>query len=171
MTFIVVAGAAGVGKSTVGRRLAERLRLPLLDLDALTNPLLEGIGALAVAGEHWNDPRLRSVIRPARYSALRAAIADQAHLGAVAVAPFTAELAGGREWRELVEACGGAPRVVWLHASVELIASRRAERAATRDRHVVDAPDAFRPAVPHLTVEASASPDELVASILSAFSD
>lgn len=166
MSVIVISGAAGVGKSTVGRLLAERMRLPLLDLDTLTNQLLDAIHVGGAA--HWNDPQLRAVIRPARYAVLRAAISDQSHIGAVAIAPFTAELSGGPEWQELVDACGAAPHVVWLHATAELIAGRRAVRAEARDQHILDAPDSFQPTVPHLSVEASGSPSDLVEVILRA---
>ena len=38
---VAVAGVAGSGKSTLGRALATALHLPLVDLDAVTNPLLD----------------------------------------------------------------------------------------------------------------------------------
>lgn len=154
--IIAIAGPAGSGKTTLGRALARALALPLLDLDTLTNPLLEGLGSL-LAGRHWNDSTLRPTIRPARYAALLAALSDQVDVGggAVLVAPFTAELAGGAEWRQLVHAAGGAPTTVWLQASPGLLAERRAGRAADRDAHVVDAAAGAPPVVPHLVVDAS----------------
>jgi sugar-phosphatase len=165
--FIVVAGAAGSGKSTLGLSLARSLGAALLDLDTLTNPLLELLGDDLSQGAHWNDPALRPVIRPARYAVLRAAVADQRAAGAdaVLVAPFTAELQGDEEWRLLAEAAGGAPYVVWLSASPELLASRRRGRGAARDVHVVDpAPDAS-PQVPHLRVDASLPTEQQLAEV------
>ena len=41
VAVVAVAGVAGSGKSTLGRALAVGLGLPLLDLDAVTNPLLD----------------------------------------------------------------------------------------------------------------------------------
>jgi sugar-phosphatase len=142
--IVVVAGAAGSGKTTLGRELARALRLPLLDLDTITNPLLDGLGPVAdpESGEprHWNDPALRPTMRPARYAALRAVLADQrdSGVGAVLVAPFTAELRGGAEWDALVEAAGVVPKVVWLRADAATLAARRAQRGAERDSHIVD---------------------------------
>jgi sugar-phosphatase len=155
VVIIVVAGPAGSGKSTLGIQLARSLRLPCLDLDTMTNPVLEGIAASLQM--HWNDARLRDVVRPARYRALRNTLADQvaAGMGAVVVAPFTAELRGGPEWDELVAAAAGAPFVVWVHAAPELLAERRAARGADRDAHIVDGSADTVPAVAHLRVDAA----------------
>jgi len=164
---IVVTGAAGSGKSTLGLELARSLGAAFLDLDTLTNPLLEGLGAEFAGGAHWNDPALRPVVRPARYAALRAAVADQVAVGldAVLVAPFTAELTGGAEWEQLVEAAGEAPVVVWLRATPELLAERRRIRSADRDAHVVDPPADSAPVVPHLVVDASLSTTQQLATV------
>lgn len=164
--IIVVAGPAGSGKSTLGLQLARLLRLPFLDLDTLTNPLLDQLADDILHGRHWNDPALRGVIRPARYAALLAALADQvkAGAGAVVVAPFSAELRGGPEWERLVEAAGGVPRVVWLRASPELLRERRRERSADRDAFIVDSGPAA-PAVPHMTVDASLAIAQQLAAI------
>lgn len=164
--IVVVAGPAGSGKSTLGLSLARSLRLPFLDLDTITNPVLEAFGAALTT--HWNDPRLRDVVRPARYRALRETLADQvaAGVGAVVVAPFTAELRGGPEWAALVAAAGSTPIVVWVHASPELLAQRRSLRAADRDAHIVDATDEPSPAVVHLAIDAALPTDQQVDLIL-----
>ncbi|MGK9148971.1 HAD-IA family hydrolase [Plantibacter flavus] len=173
IVIVVVAGPAGSGKTTLGRALSQALGLPILDLDTITNPLLDGLtrGAAGaprlLADAHWNDPALRAAVRPARYAALLAVLADQrdAGVGAVLVAPFTAELQGGTEWEALVEAAGVAPRVVWLHANPTTLAARRAERSADRDAHIVDPPADSAPAVPHLVVEAALSTTQQLATV------
>ena len=169
--IVVVAGAAGSGKTTLGRELARALRLPLLDLDTITNPLLDGLGALTdpdgAEPLHWNDAKLRPTMRPARYAALRAVLADQrdSGVGAVLVAPFTAELRGGAEWDALVEAAGAVPKVVWLHADAATIAARRAERGAERDTHIVDPSTDTPPAIEHLSIEAALSTSQQLAAV------
>ncbi|QJU53112.1 HAD-IA family hydrolase [Herbiconiux sp. KACC 21604] len=168
MMNIVVSGAAGSGKSTLAAELARSLGAALLDLDTITNPVLEAVTASLPSGAHWNAPELRPVIRPARYAALRAVLADQVRAGvdSVLVAPFTAELQGGAEWRELVEAAGAEPTVVWLRASPELLAERRRLRSADRDAHIVDSPADAAPRVPHLVVDAALTTGQQLASVL-----
>lgn len=165
--IIVIAGAAGSGKSTLGRELARSLALPILDLDTLTNPLLGGISEPLFTGRHWNDESLRSVIRPARYAALMSTIAEQVAVGsgAIAVAPFTAELQGGAEWELLSNAAGGALTVVWLSASEKTLAGRRLGRAAARDNHIVDPPAGETPRVPHILVDAALATSQQVAIV------
>lgn len=169
--IVAVAGPAGSGKSTLGLALARLLRLPYLDLDSVTNPLLEQLPEGALDGRHWNDPGLRDVIRPARYSALLGVLSDQvrAGTGAVVVAPFTLELQGDGEWEALVRASGGRPHVVWLRASDELLVERRGARAADRDAHVVDVAGGAEPSVPHLAVDASLTVPQQVSAVTRTF--
>lgn len=156
---LVVAGPAGAGKSTLGRELARRTGAVLLDLDTLTNPLLDGLlaGSPSPWTSHWNDPQHRDVVRPARYGVLLAVAREQADLGheLVLVAPFTAELAGGPEWGRLRAAIAPAePSVVWLQLSASALAARVRERGEPRDAGATFT-DAAEPAVPHLSVDAT----------------
>ncbi len=169
MQVIAVAGPAGSGKSTLAAVLAARTRLPLLDLDTLTNPLLDALGAYLPSG-HWNDDDWRSVVRPARYACLLAAAADQVRAGngAIVVAPFTAELAGGDEWRRLLAAVAPAtPLVCWLDPGAAVRAERIASRAESRD--LVAGPGSARvpPVVAHLALDADRPTAELVDRVVS----
>lgn len=157
MTVWCVAGAAGSGKSTLGRHLATTVGATLLDLDTITNPLLDAIGDRLAPDGHWNDDDLRELIRPARYACLLAAARDQKDTGLdlVLVAPFTAELAGGSAWAALCAAVEPAePRVIWLDASPDLLKQRVEARGEPRDAGRPPAP-AAEPAVPHIRVDAS----------------
>ncbi len=167
MTAWVVAGPAGSGKSTLGRALAHARGAVLLDLDTATNTLLDALTRSATWGAgHWNEPQHRDVVRPARYATLRALAGDQVVEELVLVAPFTAELGGGPEWQALVQAVSPRPvRVVWLDASPELLRDRLAARADPRDHHAL--PAGALPGVPHLRVDAAASTDDQVRTVLS----
>jgi sugar-phosphatase len=163
---VVVAGAAGTGKSTLGRALAHRIGAALLDLDDLTNPLLDA--CWPDDRGHWNDDAHRPVVRPARYAVLRSAAAAQvaADVDVVLVAPFTAELRGGEEWSELLAAVAPvAPVVAWLVADVDVLAARLRDRAEPRDAGRTLAP-VEAPAVPHLQLDAERPTADLVEAIL-----
>src|SRR3954454_2263561 len=147
---VAVAGVAGSGKSTLGRALAAGLGAAMLDLDSLTNPLLDGLPA-EVFGGHWLASPHRAAIRDGRYAALRTVTRDTVDTAgrAVLVAPFTAELRGGGPWELLREAVGPAGLcMVHIDGDPDLFAARRAERAEDRDRHRLSEPPAPPPAVP-----------------------
>jgi adenylylsulfate kinase-like enzyme len=165
VTVWVVAGPAGAGKSTLGRALARRTGAVLLDLDTVTNPLLDALAPLIAPDGHWNDAVRRALVRPARYAALLATARDQVAPDLVLVAPFTAELRGGEEWATLRDAIAPAePVVVWLDASPELLEERLADRSLDRDVHA--RPGVERPAVPHVLVDAARPTEEQVSRVL-----
>uniref|UniRef100_UPI00109BBFD3 shikimate kinase n=1 Tax=Microbacterium sp. K35 TaxID=2305440 RepID=UPI00109BBFD3 len=67
---VVVAGVAGSGKTTLGRALAAELGVPLLDLDAVTTPLLDALPPELWDG-HWLHGPHAAAVREGRYAALR----------------------------------------------------------------------------------------------------
>jgi predicted kinase len=161
----VVAGPAGSGKSTLGHALAHARGAVLLDLDTATNPLLDVLAPSWTEG-HWNEPRHRDLVRPARYAALLALAGDQVVDELVLVAPFTAELGGGPAWDALMEAVSPRQvRVVWLDATAELLRDRLAARGEPRDRHAVAGGEP--PAVPHLRVDAATPTADQLREVLS----
>lgn len=166
MTVWMVAGPAASGKTTLGRALAWRLGAVMLDLDTVTNPLLDALGDQIAPGGHWNDPRLRASVRPARYAALLAVASDQVVDELVLVAPFTAELRGGAEWSAVLDAVRPAlPRVAWLDGPPRLFAARREVRGEARDRFLAADPEP--PRVRHQRVDAAATTEAQVAALLS----
>ena len=169
MHAYVVAGRAGVGKSTLGRALASSTGAVLLDLDTVTNGLLDGVFPATGLPGHWNDHRHRGWVRPARYAALLDVAAEQVTLGrdVVLVAPFSAELSGGPEWDTLCDRLGPAVMVVvWLHAPQEVLSRRVRERGELRDSALLEQRPAVAPAVPHLAVDATLTTSEQVAQVL-----
>jgi len=124
-------------------------------------PLLDGLRASAHSAwtTHWNSPEHRDAVRPARYAVLLAVAHEQAVLGhdLVLVAPFTAELTGGAEWELLRSAVAPTePRVVWLDAPAEVLASRVRDRGEPRDVTETGI-RATKPAVPFLRIDATST--------------
>ena len=164
---VAVAGTAGSGKSTLARALARDVRVPLLDLDTLTNPLLEHLEA--PLGAHWQASAHTASVRAGRYAALRAAMAEVLDTaGAVVLAaPFTAELGGGSEWGALLDAAGSARlHVVRIVGDPELFAERRAARGATRDVHrPADRSPAPAAQIPVIEIDADLTTEQQLARL------
>ena len=163
---LAVAGVAGSGKSTLGRALARVLGAPMLDLDTLTNPLLDRLGD-DVFGGHWLSSAHAGPVRQGRYAALVATAAEVLETVGVVVlvAPFTRELAGGEEWRALLAGVSPARvQVVHLVGDSALFAARRAARGQARDQHrpTTTATDVV---VPTVTVDARLAPDRQVREV------
>ena len=159
---VAVSGVAGSGKSTLGRALAVTTRLPLLDLDTLTNPLLDRLSGIAPE-QHWLASPSTTDIRDGRYAALRAVARDVVATagGAVMVAPFTAELHGEAEWDSLVEAVAPSElRLIHLRGDADLLAMRRAVRGEPRDRHRPPTTEHVVPAVSAIPIDAELTPDQ-----------
>jgi mannitol-1-/sugar-/sorbitol-6-phosphatase len=166
---LAVAGAAGSGKSTLGRALATALRLPLVDLDAVTNPLLDHLVG-SVFPAHWLAAPHGELVREGRYAALRAVAHDVVATagGAVLVAPFTAELTGGSEWTALLAAVAPTElQVIHIDGDPKLLARRRGARGAARDAHRPQRP-AQPPAVPHIAIAAALTPEQQLTRALRA---
>jgi sugar-phosphatase len=164
---LAVAGVAGSGKTTLGRALARLLRAPMLDLDTLTNPLLDRLGD-DVFGGHWLSSAHAEAVRQGRYAALAATAAEvlETTRRVVLVAPFTRELAGGDEWRTLL--AGVAPasvHMVHLVGSSTLFAARRAARGHDRDLHRPTSAAPTQVGIPALSIDARLSPTRQVRRI------
>lgn len=164
---IAISGEAGSGKSTLGRALARELRLPLIDLDSVTNPLLDALPAR----RHWLTGSDTGAIRDGRYAALRAVARDAIGTsgGAVLVAPFTAELGGGAAWDALQDACGPV-QLVRVVGDPALFAARRSRRGEARDAHRSNQPPS-EVRVPVIAVDADLTTVQQLARLLPALGD
>lgn len=177
---VFVAGPAGSGKSTFALPLARRLHAALLDLDTITNPMMEVVQSVVGARSDFNEPELASLTRDARYRALSDGVLDcvRATCPVVAVAPFTAECRDPAVWQHLarqVAAAGGEPLLVWLAVPPEELARRLRQRGASRDVAKLRALEQGEspahvqpPKAEHVFVDGTASPDAMIDQVLSA---
>lgn len=168
---VAVTGAPGAGKTSTAQELARSLGAALLDLDTLTNPLLD----LLV-----DDPKVPvdARLRTARYACLLGAAQDCLRTGTpvVLVAPFTAERSDPAAWAGLAQqlaAAGGDPHLAWLRIGADQLGERLRARQAERDRAkladleaYLSSVDLAPPVVPHLAVDAARAPVEQARSLL-----
>ncbi|WP_298885242.1 AAA family ATPase [uncultured Serinicoccus sp.] len=168
---VAVTGAPGAGKTSTGQELARVLGAALLDLDTVTNPLVDLLLA-SLGGQGYDDPQVAPQVRRARYACLVGAAQDCLRTGTpvVLVAPFTAERADPGVWavlaRTLTEA-GGDPWLAWLEISAGELGERLRARGAQRDHAKLADLDGYLagvdlapPAAPHLAVDATLPPPE-----------
>lgn len=165
---VLIAGTAGSGKSTLARAVAQHLAAPVLDLDTLTNPLLdELVGSVFV--DHWLTGDHAAEVRRARYAALRETITDlvdASGLPVIAAAPFTAEVSNASafdalraHWPDI------ATHVVYLRGDAELFQRRRQARGEQRDEHRA-AVDAASPAIAVIDIDAHLTTQQQVTRVL-----
>jgi len=173
---VLVCGAPGSGKSTVGALVARRLPAALLDLDTATASLVAVIAELH-GTDDLDDPSFARRTRAARYEALTSLAEDNlaAGISAVMVAPFTLERRDPGAWgllRRRMEQVGARTTMVWLRVPADEVRRRVDQRGAVRDVAKLRADwvaglDLEPPAVPHLEVDALSSPVTMAEVVLS----
>ena len=167
-TVVIVAGAPGVGKSTVALRTALALEAASIDIDAVFEPLVPLLAA-----------QPREFVRTAIYESLvaiaEASLPTGAHV--VVAAPFTRERRDHLAWDRLstrLSSSGAAAMLVWLHAPPELLLARLAARDAIRDADKLADPASWLreaepevpPVVPHIAMDATDTSKHAVEKIL-----
>ncbi|WP_353649954.1 AAA family ATPase [Nakamurella sp. A5-74] len=167
---IVIGGAPGSGKTSIGKLLARSTGAALLDQDTLTNPLIAQIAALTGAGDDLDHPSLRGEVRAARYACLRDAAAEISGLGCpvVVVAPFTSEIADPIAWQQFSGMLSGTVLVAVSIDPAESLRRRRM-RGLARDGTVAvgsgRAPGAEPGLHVDLVVDGAGFPEELAEQI------
>lgn len=167
-TVVVVAGAAGSGKSTVAAVVARALPAALIDIDVTFGPIVP-----LLAGHS------RRVVRGAIYEALVDTAASAARAGAhvVIAAPFTRERRDPLAWEQLCERCAeaGAEAVLaWMRVPGATLIERLAARAADRDASKLANPAEWLreaspetpPNVPHIELDGTRAVDLTARALL-----
>jgi sugar-phosphatase len=175
----VIAGAAGSGKTTFGRALAQRLAIPLLDLDEVTAPL---VAAFRAAHPELDEAGALSVARDDRYRELRRVAVLAASTGAsvILTAPFTSEISSPERWRAFADPFDSrdAVHLIWLEVTPEERLRRMRVRGASRDARLtaasggaVQLPASVPPVVGHLSLDALLTNEDKVCFVMSQFVD
>ncbi|MDX6540455.1 MAG: hypothetical protein QOI71_2065 [Gaiellales bacterium] len=144
-TVVVLAGAAGSGKSTVAAVAARALPAALLDIDVVYGPIVPLVGGHS-----------HGVVREAIYEGLVETAVRAAEAGAsvVIAAPFTRERRDPRAWERLSDRCadaGAEAVLVWLRVPEATLVERLAARGAGRDAaKMANTADWLREAMPEV---------------------
>jgi len=180
--LILIGGYAGSGKTELGRIIARQTGWPMLDKDTMTRPMLEG--ALELLGLSPNDresEQYLTLLRPLEYQCLMAAVRENVDCGnsVVATAPFIAEFRDPSWLNRTLAAfddAGASTTIVWVYCDADTMHTYLRHRGAARDAtklanwsgYLESIDLDFRPPVPHVVVDnsASASPLQLQASEL-----
>ncbi|MGJ8695098.1 MAG: AAA family ATPase [Verrucomicrobiaceae bacterium] len=131
----VICGAAGVGKSTYGRRVASELRACFLDSDTVTEEVVcAGMKAAGWDPKDRDSPEYVQAFRDAVYECLyRVAEENLPHLPVVMVGPFTREIANPNWKKGLSERFGCEVEVYFVTCPEEVRKERIRVRANPRD--------------------------------------
>ena len=167
-TVAIVAGAPGVGKSTIAARMSRVLGAASIDIDVVFEPLAPLLAA-----------QPRELTRTAIYDSLVAIVEAVLPTGAhvVVAAPFTRERRDSVAWNELtarLSSQGADVVLVWLSAPPERLLARLAVRGAARDSEKLGDPAAWLreaepeapPTVSHIAVDATQATESAVEQIL-----
>jgi gluconokinase len=159
--IIIVMGPSGAGKTTVGSRLAARLRWRFIEADDLHPP--ENIEKMR------NGIALTHIDRMPWLSAVRSRMQEVAQAGESAVVACSALT---HEYRAILGAGRDDVRFVFLRASADVLATR----LATRSGHFAGPallPSQLatleEPGDAALTLDATGAPDDLIAAICATF--
>ena len=167
----IVVGAAGVGKSTFGKRLARKHVAAILDSDTISEPVVRaGLVAAGMSPTDRDSADYKRIFRDAVYECLfETAIENLPSVSVVIVGPFTRELSDPDWPTRMTNRFGVRPAIWNLVCDNELRRQRIERRGNPRDlpklndwnQHVKDAPISI-PAFDVTTIDTSQSWDDRV---------
>jgi len=175
-------GAPASGKSTTAYELAAKMGAAVLDLDSITNPMLDVVCELIGAAD-YSDARVAELTRDARYECLVNVARDclSAGVPVVMIAPFTSERESPAAWAALesrLTDAGGRASLVWIRVGPELLAQRMTARGAPRDSQkladiagYISRLNLDPPHAPHLEVNGAHGPAAQVSFLMQALAD
>lgn len=139
---ILLTGPPGSGKTTTARELGRLLGAVLLDLDTVTNPLVDVVGGLLGTAD-YDDPELVALVREPRYRTLLQVASECVAAGVpvVLVAPFSIERREPEAWARLADrfaAAGARVRLAWLRPPARGPWRRPGQRQARRPGRLPD---------------------------------
>jgi DNA-binding transcriptional regulator YhcF (GntR family) len=168
---IMIGGYAGSGKTELGRIVARETGWPMLDKDTLTRYVVEA--ALELQGLSRNDRESDvyvNQIRPGEYASLLEAMSENVQCGnsTIVTAPFIREFSNEAWLTKIQATCRNLSAnltVVWVYCDADTMhsyvrhrdAARDSTKLADWDKYMENVDVDFRPGIPHIVVDNSAS--------------
>jgi predicted kinase len=126
--LVIITGESGAGKTTLAKRLADELRLPLVYRDGLKETLYESLG--------WSDVAWSQKLGAASYDLLYHVLESLLHAGVSAVVESNFNLAyASNRFCEYQEKYGFTAFQILCTANRIVIKERIRQRALSGDRH------------------------------------
>lgn len=136
----LVTGQPGVGKTTWGKALAQRQQAVFLDIDTVTQDVVQaGLSCAQHNPQDRDSEFFKQHFRLPIYASLFAtAQSNLTHLPVVITGPFTTELSNPSWHDELTDKFNCPITIFWLHATPDKILQRVQQRGASRDNDKLD---------------------------------
>lgn len=134
-TLYIVTGAPGAGKSTYGRRLALSQCAAFLDIDTVSETVVQAaLAAMHLNPDDRDSPFFKQTFRAPIYESVFAIAQENLpHISVVIAGPFTSEKSNA-QWRaELEQRFQVAVEIHYIHCSEMQLKSNMQRRANPRD--------------------------------------
>ncbi len=138
--LVLLGGYPGTGKTTIGRKLAQKKRAGWVDKDSATRDMTEGLLlALGCDKDDRESDTYAQLIKPIEYATLIHIACDNLDIGqsVICTAPFTTQFHDHlwiKQMEERTEDSGAALSLIWLTADMAVTHARIMARNASRDK-------------------------------------
>lgn len=142
-TFVIIAGCAGAGKTTVGKAVSEKMKWTYIDKDTVTRQYTDFI--LCASGSNEGDRESEfycEKIRPIEYDVTLKLCRENLELGnsVVLTIPMIAVVQDFNKFSEMInkqylDRIGVVVKFVWINHDENLEYARVSRRNASRDRY------------------------------------
>jgi predicted kinase len=158
--IIIVAGFAGSGKSTIGKLISEKLKIPYLDKDTLTRYFTDQMLTEDGSGKGDRESSYYSeVINPLEYDTLIKVAVENIELGISVVlsAPFIRQLNDSSWFKSKIESFSPISnfevKLIWIESSREVERVRLIDRDAERDQNKLENWETYCDSVNNIKIE------------------
>jgi adenylate kinase family enzyme len=152
----------GVGKTTLGNALSQKLGYRHLDFDVVTQSISTEFHK---KNPHLSEGEALKKLKPARYNLLKETItASHKHEPLIVSAPLRSQIRSMEAWKQWTK---GIPNTLlfWLFLDKDILIKRIIQRGAARNRDYIYSP-VPTPNALHIPLDASQSVAELVNIVL-----